>query len=67
MKQFSRIFAIPALIATISMAGLISALIGNGWMDWLSWLSLAAPVIVIAVIIWRAASAHSSDFSKRKR
>jgi len=42
------IFRIPALLALVSLAGLISALLGAGWWDILSWISLGLPVAAIA-------------------
>ena len=43
-----QIFQIPALLALVSLAGLISALLGAGWWDILSWLTLGLPVAAIA-------------------
>ena len=40
------IFALPLLIAVLSIIGLVSALTGDGGRDILSWAGLAAPVIV---------------------
>lgn len=40
-----RIFAIPAIIAVITLAGLVAALLGDGWQDILSWVGLSIPVI----------------------
>lgn len=42
------IFRIPGLLALVSLAGLISALLGAGWWDILSWLTLGLPVAAIA-------------------
>jgi hypothetical protein len=44
-----QIFALPALVAAISFAGLIVALLGDGPFDAASWLALGAPV---ALIVW---------------
>lgn len=44
-----RIFAIPAVIAVLSLVGLVSALTGDGWRDALSWVSLGAPVAAVFV------------------
>jgi hypothetical protein len=49
-----RIFRWPLLIAAVTLAGLLSALIGDGAYDVLSWLLLAALLGVIAVL-WRRA------------
>lgn len=37
-----KIFRWPLLAAALSLAGLLSALIGDGWYDAASWLSLGA-------------------------
>lgn len=39
-----RIFLVPALIAAVSLIGLLSALTGDGWRDAVSWAALAVPV-----------------------
>jgi len=41
------VFAIPLAIAIISLAGLISALIGDGPLDVTSWVALGLPVVVV--------------------
>lgn len=49
-KRFSlrAIFAAPLAVALLSIAGLASALTGDGWRDALSWAGLAAPVLAVA-------------------
>lgn len=42
-------FAIPALIAALSLIGLVTALTGDGWRDAASWIALAIPV---AAVLW---------------
>lgn len=44
-----RIFAIPAVIAALSLVGLVSALTGDGLRDIISWIGLAAPVAAFIV------------------
>lgn len=39
-----RIFALPLLIAVLSLVGLIAALLGDGVMHGVAWLGLTAPV-----------------------
>lgn len=41
-------FALPLLLAVLSLAGLVLALTGEGWRDWLSWALLAAPLVAVA-------------------
>ena len=44
------IFRWPLLLAVLSFLGLLSALIGDGFYDLLSWLSLAVPLLLVAVV-----------------
>ncbi|HAC58027.1 hypothetical protein [Parvibaculum sp.] len=46
---FRHIFGVPAVLAIISLVGLIAALVGDGWLDFLSWVTLGVP---IAVMFW---------------
>ncbi|NJC06641.1 hypothetical protein GGQ97_002434 [Sphingomonas kaistensis] len=41
-------FALPAVLALLSLAGLLSALTGDGWRDLLSWTALSVPLLAIA-------------------
>jgi len=50
-QSLGDIFLIPAIIAVVSCAGLISALVGDDVWDWLSWVTLSIP---IAVGVWYA-------------
>lgn len=43
-----RIFAVPLLLALLSVAGLIVALTGDGMRDVASWAALAVPVLAVA-------------------
>ncbi|MDX1588284.1 MAG: hypothetical protein R3296_05040 [Oleiphilaceae bacterium] len=45
-RSLTRVFAMPLLIALLSGAGLLSALLGNGPWDWVSWVTLAVPVVI---------------------
>ncbi|MEA1072853.1 hypothetical protein [Sphingomonas sp. LY160] len=40
-------FAIPILIAVLTLAGLIVALTGDGWRDGAGWIALGAPLLAI--------------------
>ena len=46
------IFLAPLLIATVSTAGLISALVGDGVWDVVSWIGLSVPVVVMVWYVW---------------
>jgi hypothetical protein len=43
-----RIFAMPIVIAAISIVGLVGALLGDGWLDVISWAGLLVPLVAIA-------------------
>jgi hypothetical protein len=42
----TQIFAIPLVLAILSIVGLISALVGDGIWDGLSWITLAIPILL---------------------
>jgi uncharacterized membrane protein YjjP (DUF1212 family) len=43
----------PLLVGIASAAGLVSALLGDGWLDAMSWMGLGAPIIVVGFFIFR--------------
>ena len=44
-QGLGQIFAVPIVIAALSLIGLLSALTGDGWRDALSWVALVIPVL----------------------
>ena len=46
-RSLRRIFAVPLLLALLSVAGLVVALTGDGWRDGAAWLALGLPVLVV--------------------
>lgn len=44
-QALHKIFAHPALLATLGLTGLILGLTGDGWRDVLSWVLVGLPVI----------------------
>ena len=42
-----KIFAVPLLLAVVSVAGLVVALTGDGLRDAASWAALAIPVLAV--------------------
>ncbi|QIG97568.1 hypothetical protein G6P99_37790 [Bradyrhizobium sp. 6(2017)] len=52
-RSVTQIFAAPLVIAIVSTAGLISALVGDGWWDAVSWAALGLPVLLYLAFIWR--------------
>ena len=51
-RTIKQIFAVPALIGVMSIAGLVSALVGDGVWDGLSWLMLVTPIVIYAACIY---------------
>ncbi|CAO3430453.1 hypothetical protein [Azospirillum endophyticum] len=49
----SAIFGIPAGIALVTAAGLVTALLDDGLVDAVSWVALSVPVLVAARSWWR--------------
>jgi hypothetical protein len=47
---FRKIYGSAAILATITVGGLLSALFGDGIWDELSWVALAIPLVVI---VWK--------------
>lgn len=39
-------FMLPTLIAVLGLAGLFSALLGDGWWDALAWIGLGLPALL---------------------
>ena len=55
-RSVARIFFAPSVIAVVSAAGLLTALLGDGIWDIASWLALAIPVIVVGFFALRRQS-----------
>ena len=49
-----RVFRWPLWIGLASIAGLISALLGDGWADALSWILLGALPVLLVVLYLRS-------------
>jgi len=45
--DLSAVFATPLLLAICTLAGLVSALTGDGWRDMAAWIGLAVPVLAV--------------------
>jgi hypothetical protein len=52
-QSMSRVFGWPAAIGVASLAGLLSALIGDGAWDGLSWTLLALPAGISLLALFR--------------
>lgn len=59
---FMRVFGKPILLALISMAGLIAALVGDGVWDVVSWITLG---FIVAVTVWYVWFAKPSSRKRR--
>lgn len=46
-QSLRKIFAIPLLLAVLSIAGLIVALTGDGWRDAAAWAALGFSVLAV--------------------
>ena len=46
------VFRIPLMLATLTVVGLVAALLGDDWLDVLSWLGLGIPVLAC---LWKSA------------
>jgi len=53
VRSPAEILRVPAILFTITAAGLAAALYGDGWWHYLSWVLLAIPLVVIAFALWR--------------
>nr|WP_082529019.1 MULTISPECIES: hypothetical protein [unclassified Bradyrhizobium] len=55
-RSLSRIFLAPLLVALVTSAGLVSALVGDGPWDAVSWLTLGFPIVLYVGFFWRRKS-----------
>ncbi|UFH51994.1 hypothetical protein [Spirosoma sp. KNUC1025] len=62
-KQFWHIWTMPILLGISSLAGLISALVGNDGWDTLSWLMLGIPLLVIGRFVSKPTGSTKSRTS----
>ena len=54
-RSFRQIFGVPILLAIVTAAGLLSALLGDGVWNALSWFALSIPVAMIIFYVSRPA------------
>ncbi len=53
----SKVWRWPAVLAALTVLGLLSALLGEGGLWWaLSWTALAVPLVVIVLCVVRSSS-----------
>lgn len=48
-----QIFAVPMVLGVLSVVGLISALVGDGFWDGVSWMTLAIPILLCGYFFLR--------------
>lgn len=51
--NFWFVWRIPAILAALTVFGLLAALLGTGAWHWASWLALAVPLITIGFCLTR--------------
>ncbi|CAN5641174.1 hypothetical protein BH09BAC4_BH09BAC4_52250 [soil metagenome] len=61
-NSFWHVWTIPMLLAFVSLFGLISALVGDDFLDALSWITLAIPP---AVVTWFVVIAFKKSGKRR--
>lgn len=66
-RSLLRVFAIPILLGTLSVVGLLAALLGDDVWDVLSWLALGVPCVVIAWCWFGAGLFGKRDAAQNKR
>lgn len=47
-QSLTAIFALPLVLAAVTIVGLVSALLGDGVFDIVSWVALAVPLLPVA-------------------
>jgi len=52
--MFRGVFAVPALLAALTLFGLLAALLGEGVWRWCAWGALALPLLPLAGLVGRA-------------
>jgi hypothetical protein len=52
-RSLAQIFAVPLMIAIVSIAGLVSALVGDGRWNTFSWFALGLPVLLYVYCVGR--------------
>lgn len=52
-RSLGEVFRWPALLAAVTLVGLLAALLGDGWADVLSAACLGALLVVLAAAWWR--------------
>jgi hypothetical protein len=57
-RTLAQIFYLPAVLAAITLLGLLSALFGDGAWDALSWVALACPIAATVYFVLRSRRAQ---------
>lgn len=51
-QNFKKVWAIPTVLAVITLFGLLSALLGTGIWYILSWITLTIPLVIMVWKVW---------------
>lgn len=52
-RGYGRIFRWPAVLAVMTLVGLVAGLLGDGWHDGVAWIGLGVPVLICAWALCR--------------
>lgn len=50
--QFKKVWAMPLLLAVLTLFGLLAALLGVGYWYFIAWIAISIPLLVIVQKIW---------------
>jgi Fe2+ transport system protein B len=56
-RTLKKVYRIPLLLGTITIFGLLSALLGDGVWDGISWILLAVPLLLVSFFLLRSRKA----------
>lgn len=54
--EFKKMWGAPIVMGALTISGLLTALVSDGWGDWWSWVGLGVPCAVMAWYWWKPAA-----------
>jgi membrane protein implicated in regulation of membrane protease activity len=66
-RLWTRVFAVPILLAAATMTGLLAALLWGTAGQYVAWVTVGAPVLVIAWVWVRCRTKKTEQFSRTAR